>query len=136
MNRLIIYATPFVQLHADSICVIENFNSVNVLDRPERLGPYRAVEEFLSWLYSRNELMVITQTSIIINFVGSMISDKMIDHEKVEIRLFMEDHSVLNFKFSAEGIIDGAWPFGIMDGYSDPDEVRNLIKHYQDIYSK
>ena len=75
--KLTIHAAPFYAPKKQDI-VSETITESRILDRPERLGPYRSVEEFLSW-FKNNEptLDVITQYPEILNLVGEMINGRV-----------------------------------------------------------
>ena len=124
--KLTIHAAPFYAPKKQDI-VSETIPESRILDRPERLGPYRSTEEFLSW-FKNNEptLDVITQYPEILNLVGEMVNQGKIDTADVTVILYTEDGSKIMCKYTTEGYLDENWLFGIMEGHYLSELVKEL----------
>ena len=126
--RLTIFAVPHDNFRRQDI---KDVSQNHVLYKPEIHGPYKMLTEFLSWFYSQRNLCVVTQFPNLLNAVGHLIYDQLIDHKDVEIILINKDNSCKSFFYDEEGVIFD-WEFGTFENF---DDLTELAKHYQSIHS-
>ena len=134
--KLKIFAIPFNNVRLQDISIDEEITETRILFKPEVFGPYKMIHEFLTWFYAQPSLCVVTQFPNILNAVGGLISDKVINKDDVEIILVNEDGSRQTFKYDEEGYVIGSeeehWPIGILDGYIE--DLAEVAKRHQDLY--
>ncbi len=79
----------------------------------------KKVKEAIDELQGAN-LVIITYSEAVINYIGHLIYYGKISHEGIEVDVYDEDGSICKAKYDREGILEGDWPFGFFEW--DPED--------------